>query len=290
MRSDRRRITVNGIELSVLFFERTREVHPERRTLLLLHGFLDVAASWDLVAAELTEAGYDLVAPDLRGFGDSARLAAGGYYHFADYVADVDALVDSVAPEWLGVVGHSMGGGIAALYAGTRPEKVKRLAILEGLGPMADPASFAVARMRKWLADLGRIDRTPRPLASFEQAVERLVVTHPRIDRALLATRAELLVRTTSEGKLVWAYDPLHRTTSPMPFDVAVFNAFLASIACPTLFVSGGPMGWHPPDEAERLAAIPELARLELPEAGHMMHWTEPRALAAALVAHLRDR
>lgn len=288
MATTTRRVTTNGIELSVRFIEGAKGKLHEPRTLLLLHGFLDAAATWDLTAEKLAAEGYDLVAPDLRGFGDSARIPSGGYYHFADYVADVDGLVDAVGAPWLGVVGHSMGGGIAALFAGTRPEKVKKVAILEGLGPIADPPSLAVERMRKWLRDLARIERKPRRLGTIEQAVERLVVTHPRIDRSLLASRAELLTRRDDEGTLSWAYDPLHRTTSPTPFDPAVFKAFLGSIACPALYLTGGPMGWHPPDEEERSSAIPGLLRVDIPDAGHMMHWTAPGELARALVDFFR--
>jgi pimeloyl-ACP methyl ester carboxylesterase len=260
-----------------------------RRTVLLLHGFLDAGRTWDRVAAPLARAGYEVLAPDLRGFGDSGRIPKGGYYHFADYVADVDDIVEQLAPTWLAVVGHSMGGGVASLFAGTRPEKVKRLAILEGLGPAADPPDLSVLRMRAWLRDLGKIERTPRRLASMDHVIDRLAATHPRIDRALLATRAPLLTRGRDDGTFEWAYDPLHRSTTPNPFQVDVFNTFLRHIECPTLFVDGGPTGWHPPDEESRLAHIPKLERIAFPEAGHMMHWTAAGPLADALLRFLAD-
>jgi pimeloyl-ACP methyl ester carboxylesterase len=274
---------VNGVDLFV-HVHRDEDAAPSGLTLLLVHGFLDAGATWDLVAAPLARAGHVVVAPDLRGFGRSGAIGAGGYYHFPDYVADVSALVEALAPGRLGVVGHSMGGTIATLFAGTFPERVERLAVLEGLGPIALPGDTAVERMRAWLRDLGRLERAPRPLASLDDALDRLALHHPRVPRDVLATRARLLTRTDAEGRLVWAYDPLHRTTSPTPFNVAGYQTFLDRIACPVLFVGGGPLGYHPPDEAERLACLRDVTIVELPEAGHMMHWTAPEALARRLV------
>jgi pimeloyl-ACP methyl ester carboxylesterase len=250
-----------------------------------LHGFLDAGATWDLVAARLVRAGHEVVAPDLRGFGQSDGVGAGGYYHFADYAADVDELVHTLAPRRLGVVGHSMGGTIAALYAGARPERVERLALLEGLGPAASEAPFAVDRMRQWLKDLRAAERAPKSLQSVQEAVERLVYRHPHVPRDVLATRARLLTRIDDTGKLLWAYDPLHRTTSPTPFNAEAFKEFLRRAAMPALVVSGGEKGWHPTDEAERARCLPNAKHVEIADAGHMMHWTKPEELGNALLS-----
>jgi pimeloyl-ACP methyl ester carboxylesterase len=84
--------------------------------------------------------------------------------------------------------------------------------------------------------------------------------------------------------RVAWKFDPMHKTTSPMPFFAKSFEAFARRVACRVLFVSGGALGWHPPDEEERLAAFARLERVELAEAGHMMHWTKPAELVEALV------
>ncbi|MFO0550549.1 MAG: alpha/beta hydrolase [Polyangiaceae bacterium] len=285
------RVRVNGLEYALhRFGEPARDRFPERRTLLLLHGFLDAGATWDRVAPHLLAAGYDVVAPDLRGFGSTEWIGSGGYYHFPDYVADVEDLVASLAPAWLGVVGHSMGGGVAALYAGTRPDRVRKLAILEGLGPMDEPPALAVDRMRRWLEDRRRVvDRQPRPLGDLEAATDRLAASHPRLDRDLLRSRAALLTRALPSGELAWSWDPLHRTASPTPFSGRVFESFLRAITCPVLFVDGGPTGWHPPDEDERLATIAELTKRSLPDAGHMMHWSHPDELARFILEAFAD-
>jgi pimeloyl-ACP methyl ester carboxylesterase len=275
---------VNGLKLWVHRF-REESAPPSGLTILLLHGFMDAGGTWDMVAPALARGGHEVVAPDLRGFGLSDSIGAGGYYHFPDYVADVAELVDALAPRRLAVVGHSMGATVAAYYAGAHRDRVERLALLEGMGPMATPAPVSVDRMVAWLRTLREVSRVPRPLSSLQEAVERLSLHHPRVPRDVIETRARLLTKADDTGRLVWAYDPLHRTTAPTPFHAESFKEFLRRIDCPTLVVSGGPSGWHPPDEAERVACLVQGTRFELASAGHMMHWTEPRALSERLAA-----
>ncbi len=278
---------INGLRLYVHRF-RDEAAAPTGLTILLVHGFLDSGATWDLVAPALAKAGHEVVAPDLRGFGQSDTVGSGGYYHFPDYIADLSELVDALAPRRLGVVGHSMGGVVASLYAGTFPERVERLALLEGMGPVATDASMAIDRMQAWLRGIREVrdvSRGPKALSSIKEAVERLALHHPRVPRDVIESRAKLLTRTDDSGRLVWAYDPMHRTTSPTPFQGDAFRQFLKRISCPTLVVSGGTAGWHPPDEAERIACLENPQFFELPTAGHMMHWTDPNGLSQRLAS-----
>jgi pimeloyl-ACP methyl ester carboxylesterase len=279
---------VNGLKLWIHRF-RDPNATPSGLTVLLVHGFLDSGATWDLVAPALARAGHDVLAPDLRGFGQSEWVGAGGYYHFPDYVADLSELIDNVAPRRLVMVGHSMGGTVAGLLAGARPDRFERVALLEGMGPIATEPEMAVERMKVWLRNLRETPRKGRPLTSLVEAAERLALHHPRVPRAVIESRATLLTRPDHQGHLVWAYDPLHRTTAPTPFNIDNFRVFLRRIACPTLVVSGGPLGWHPPDEAERAACLRDARHLELASAGHMMHWTAPEALATSLLAFFAE-
>ncbi|MBK9258649.1 MAG: alpha/beta hydrolase [Polyangiaceae bacterium] len=280
-------VLANGIRLNVHRFE-PENAKASGLTVLLLHGFLDSGATWELVAEPLARAGHEVLAPDLRGFGSSDHVGAGGYYHFADYVGDVAALLDRFERKRIALVGHSMGGTVASLCAGAMPDRIERLALLEGLGTLhSDPATTGVARMRAWLRDMQKIERQQRPLASFEEAVERLARMHPSIPHGMIESRARLLTRVDDSGQLRWAYDPLHRTTSPTPFSADAFKGFLRSITVPTLFVSGGIGGWRVPDESERLACISNVTHVDLPDAGHMMHWKSPDAVAECLLRFL---
>jgi len=274
MSTRRFRARGNGLDLSVV------EWGGGPVTCVLLHGFADAAASFDLVAPALAASGLRVLAPDLRGFGESDRVPRGGYYHFPDYVADVDALVRAHAPDPFLLVGHSMGGTVATMFAGARPECVRKLALLEGVGPPDHAPSIAPLRARKWLEDLAA---PPEPAKMTEaEALARLAATHPRVPRDVLASR---LPHLFADG--AWRHDALHRTTSPTPFFADVYRAYAARVACPVLYVSGGALGWRVPDEDARLAAFADVKHVDLADAGHMMHWTKPGEAAGVLVEFL---
>lgn len=267
---------------------------PEALRVLLVHGFADCAGSWSLVAPHLARAGFVVVAPDLRGYGQSDWVGAGGYYHFPDYAGDLDALVEHLAPERLALVGHSMGGVVSTLYAGARPERVEKLALLEGVGGPSTPVALAPERFGRWLSDMrhegGR--RAPKPMAGRAMVLDRLMRQHREVDRAVLEGLVEHLARPEGDdpaGPWVWRFDPLHRTTSPIAWAPDVFAEFARRVRCPVLEVGGGPTGYHPEDEAARLAGFRQLKRHELAGAGHMMHWTRPAELSKLIVDFLKS-
>src|SRR4051794_8219982 len=148
-------------------------------TALLLHGFMDAGGTFDLLAPSLFGAGLRVLAPDLRGFGRGARAPEGSYYHFTDYIGDVAAIVRAAIADAspLFLVGHSMGGTIASYYAGAFPDRVTKLALLEGVGPPDNPANVAPVRVRRWIADMEDVRaRGPgaRGVGSAEDALRRL--------------------------------------------------------------------------------------------------------------------
>jgi pimeloyl-ACP methyl ester carboxylesterase len=124
---------------------------------------------------------------------------------------------------------------------------------------------------------------------TFDDAVERLATVNPRVDRDQIVRRTRQLTRPSLEDPslVVWHYDPLHKTTSPIGFSVERWRAHVARIQAPTLIVGGGPQGMHPPDEPARIACFAKATVAELADAGHAMHWTQPKAVADLIVAHL---
>lgn len=263
--------------------------HPggARGTVVLLHGYLDLAVSFAEVIAAVGAAGYRVIAPDFRGHGDTDRAPPGAYYHAMDYVADLDALLDTLALGRVHVVAHSMGGTVATRYAGARPGRVASLALIEGVGPPSMPADVTPDRTVAWLDGLKRLrDRAPRAMGSLDEAVARMRVSHPSVPAETLRTMAARATRPLDGGGLVFRFDPLHMTTSPMRYDAEAFEAFMARIACPVLTVDGGSLALYP-ELAERAARYPGVRSASVPGAGHMIHWTAPAALVDALLGFL---
>jgi pimeloyl-ACP methyl ester carboxylesterase len=288
MKPNSLRVLANGLEHHVL--EWTPELvagAAPGATVFLIHGFMDAAATWDHVAPALAARGYRVLAPALRGDGDGARLSPGAYYYFTDFVFDVaDVIAQTVLPDsTLFVVGHSMGGTVANLFAGTFPERVARLVLLEGAGPPDGSHDAAPDRMRLWIDQVRALRaRPPRRMPGREDALRRLAGNHPRVAAPVLESRLEDLARDLPDGGVAWKADPLHGTRGPVPFFAEGWKAFARRVTCPVLYVSGGPLGWHPPDEDARVGSFAVVERAEIPDAGHMMHWTEPAKLTRMLL------
>lgn len=272
----------NGLAFSVLEWAGGRA--DRDHTVLLLHGFLDIAWSFvPVVNAGLAER-YHVIAADLRGHGDSDRVGAGGYYHFMDYVADVALLVDALARKRLSVVGHSMGGTVASYYAGAYPERTSRLVLLEGLGPPEDPTALP-ERTSQWIAEWPRRRRAEsRGFASVEEAAERLMAGDALLDRALALELAERGTRRHEDGRIRFKHDPLHRTRGPYPFRFAAAAEFWRRVSCPVLYVEASETPFRLPDLDLRLACFGSVERARLQGAGHMMQRHRPAELARLIL------
>jgi pimeloyl-ACP methyl ester carboxylesterase len=276
-------VLVNGLGLHVL--EWGDRAAPA--TALITHGFGNDAATWGDVAQRLAEAGLRVIAADLRGFGDSARAPAGSFYFFHYFIADVAGLVRALAPDApLFVIGHSFGATVAMYYAGTFPDRVAKLALVDGLGPPATATDVAAPlRMRRWIETAYESPPAPQKPMTRDEATARLSRLNPNLDPALVARRVAELA--APDGTVTFKHDPLLTAASPMPFSADEYKAFARAVTAPTLYVSGGPQGFHVPDGEERLACFPRLSRVTI-DGGHALHWTRPAELTDALVAFWR--
>ncbi|MDH5493345.1 MAG: alpha/beta hydrolase [Myxococcales bacterium] len=275
----------NGLRHHVLRWE------GPGQSVVLCHGFLDLAWSWRLVAERLVQEGHRVIAFDFRGHGETEWVGAGGYYHFYDYVLDLDGLLPQLSAEPVHLVGHSMGGTACALYASVRPKRLRTLSLVEGIGPPAHPLAYAPDRLLGFLDSVARIRaHDPRPVANVEAAFERMRRYHPDLEPAFGRFLAEKAVRSLRPGEgeagaegFVFRYDPLHRSMSPTPFQAALFEQHLERIQTPTLYVAGG-RGFRPVDEAARLERIAGARMVEIPDVGHMIHRDAAPALSEALL------
>lgn len=268
-----------------------RDVGPGLETVVLLHGYLDHALSFAPVAEALARR-YRVVAIDHRGHGDSGRVGPGGYYHFPDYVLDLAGLFEMVGAERAHLVGHSMGASIACYFAGTFPERVRSLTLLDGIGPTAPPHERGPATMRRWVNDVKLVgQREDSPMGSLDEVADRLGRMSPMASRERLVAMARTAAEEDLEG-FRWKFDPLHRTTAPVPFDAARFSAFLSAIACPTLLVWGERTPMKPPDVEARKQLLATgsggLTERVLPGAAHNLHHERPSEVAV-LIAEFLD-
>ena len=271
---------------------------PGQPLLLLMHGFMDVGASFQFAVDALARAGDDqrcIVAPDWRGFGLTAAAAATDAYWFADYVGDLDAIIDALSPNApVDLLGHSMGGNVVMTYAGVRPRRIRRLVNLEGFGLPDHPAAEATSRLATWLDEL-KAPQHLRAYRSVDEVAQRLCKNNPR----LAADKAQWLAghwaALDAQGRWAVLADAAHRRINPVPYRAAEAIATWSAITAPLLWVQGAKSrtddhwdGRYSFAEFQaRLAHVPNVQQVHLADAGHMLHHDQPEALAAALRAFL---
>ncbi len=273
-------IEVRGLSLRVCAWG------PEAGPIALcLHGLLDQGATWGPMAEYLAQAGFRVLAPDARGHGRSAHVGTGGYYHFPDYVADLDGLVRELGLSDLTLVGHSMGGTVACWFAAARPASVKALVLVEGLGPPLLPDDRAVKRMDLFLGGVASPPRH-RVFATLEEAVERMCRMLPGLERDRARQLAERVLDQV-DGGLRWSWDPLHRTRSPSTFPLTRFLGVLSQIEAPATVVYGDRSWYRFEDLAQREEALGPVARHTLPSS-HALTIEVPADLARIVLEATR--
>jgi pimeloyl-ACP methyl ester carboxylesterase len=276
---------------------------PGRPPLVLLHGWMDVAASYQFAVDALAATeGLErwVIAPDWRGFGHSTPPPGTDSYWFPDYLADLDALLDAVAPAerfaQVDLAGHSMGGNVAMSYAGVRPSRVRRLVNLEGFGLPATKPHQAPRRLQQWLDEL-KAPTTLRDYASLAEVAGRLMKNNPLLPPDKAAWLAPHWSEQRADGRWHILGDPAHKRANPVLYRVDEVLETWKCITAPLLWVEGDRTDvakwWghrYPRSEFdERLAVVgAPVTRAVLSPAGHMLHHDQPEALAAELAAFLR--
>ncbi len=258
-----------------------REWGPEGGArVIALHGWLDNAASFDRLAPLLP--GLRLVALDLTGHGRSQHRPPGANHHFIDWVSEIAAAADALGWDRFSLLGHSMGAGISSLMPAVFPERVDRVVLLEGAGPLSAAADRAPEQFASALADEKMLkDSNARVFPNLETAV----VARAR-DTELDLESSRLLVERGTEavdGGVRFTHDPRLKTRSRTRFTENQVRAFLSAISCPVLAVRALE-GWPFPEDIvkARLAMIPDLEQVEV-EGGHHVHLTHPERVAPVI-------
>ena len=244
--------------------------------MLLVHGGRDHCRNWDWVAQAFRD-DYHIIAPDLRGHGDSQWLLGGGYNQ-VDYVYDVAQLLHQRQHTPVTIIGHSLGGAISLLYAGLYPETVVKLVSIEGMGP---PPAFVEERIKRppaerlhgWIDELRHIaGRIPRRYKSLEDAYERMQAENPHLKEAQARHLTIHGSNQNEDGTYSWKFDNYIRAFPPVSLPQEEVNELHGRIACPTLLFHGKESWASNPQEDGRTQDFRNVQVASIKDAGHWLH------------------
>ncbi len=256
----------------------------------MVHGWMDMSASFQFVV-DCLQRDWHVAAPDWRGFGLTSNSGADTYW-FPDYLGDLDAILTHYAPnEAVNLLGHSMGGNIAMLYAGVRPERIRKLVNLEGFGLAVTSPEQAPGRYAAWLDTLS--DKPAmRSYATQAEVAGRLQKTNPRLIDERAAFLSGQWAAQNTQGAWEILGDPAHKNNGPSLYHVDEIIACWKQITAPVLWIEADGTDvwrWMGPKERarieidRRIQCIPNVTTVTVNDAGHMLHHDQPEALAASI-------
>ncbi len=278
-----RELTLEWRGLRLAALEWGHEGHPK---VLALHGWMDNAASFIPLASRLDS--FHIVAPDFVGHGLSDHRPHVCGAHFIDWVADVLGMAEVLGWKNFSILGHSMGAAIGAQTAAIAPDAIQRLILLDGFGPLSDPADHAPVRLARALEAERRLDPAEDPPC---RTLDEALTARLRSGSDLTPESARLLVERGTEpcadDGVRFRHDPRLRLPSRTRLTEEQVLAFLKAVSCPVLAIR--PLGgWPVPEDiiARRLGAFAHLERLEV-EGGHHVHLTHPERVLDVIVGFL---
>ncbi|WP_229720678.1 alpha/beta fold hydrolase [Dyella nitratireducens] len=246
--------------------------------LLALHGWLDNAGSYAFLAPKLAER-FRVIALELPGHGHSSHLPAGISYHYIDYVSAVLSAADALGLERYTLLGHSLGAGIASLAAAATPQRIDRLFLIEGLGPLGDDGSNTLQRFRDAYAAPAASGKSLRLFANVDQAISaRTLASGLRADLAQPIVERGL---AHVEGGYRWRSDPRLTRPSAMRLAEGQIRALLAGIEAPSSLLLSTPVTPYLPSAMmeARAQLVPRIAVTHM-EGGHHLQLEHPDTVA----------
>jgi pimeloyl-ACP methyl ester carboxylesterase len=265
------------------FFSQRLRLHyvdwgnPGGPPLLLVHGGRDHCRNWDWTAAALRDE-WHVIAPDLRGHGDS-QWSTDGSYWMAGYVYDLAQLIHQQRLAPVTIIAHSLGGAVALRYAGVYPDTVARLVAIEGLGPSPERLTTyrsrpIEVRMDEWVREQrGLAGRLPRRYASIEDAFRRMQEENPHLTATQARHLTEHGVNQNEDGTYSWKFDNYVRAFPPYDMSTRDVQALWGRITAPTLLLHGTESRWAGNPATDGRAAHFRQARVVAVDgAGHWLH------------------
>lgn len=266
------------------------EPSPDKTPLVMVHGWMDVAASYQFVVDAFSQDHY-IIAPDWRGYGQTESGGVDNFW-FPDYLADLDFLLDHYAPNQpVNLVGHSLGGNVVMIYAGVRPERIRRLVNLEGFGMPATTPDQAPGRYAKWMDELKKLHQGEMDLKAYDTSAgvaRRLMKTNPRLNEDKANWLATHWAQENAEGKWAILGQPAHKISNSQLYRVEEVMELYKRISMPVLAVEASDnsldMWWKGKftlaQYHERIKVVPNVEIARIDDAGHMMHHDQPEVLA----------
>lgn len=250
--------------------------NPEAPPLVLVHGNRDHCRNWDWVAQALRH-DYHIIAPDLRGHGDSA-WTNDGEYPPTSFVYDLAQLIHQLDLGPINLVGHSLGGNVCLRYAGLYPENIRRLAVIEGLGlPPEAMKKLAIKSMaektRDWIdAKRAIAGRLPKRYPNLEEAFQRMKEANGYLSDEQARHLTIHGVSRNEDGSYSWKFDNYVRILSPSRLSEIETVDLWKSITCPTLLLYGKDSWASNPEEDGRINHFSNAKLAVYENAGHWLH------------------
>jgi pimeloyl-ACP methyl ester carboxylesterase len=283
--------------VSRIFFSQRLRLHyvdwgnASAQPLVLVHGGRDHCRNWDWVAERLSQR-YHVIAPDLRGHGDS-QWVSDGHYAMSGFVHDLAQLIHSQGLSPVTLIGHSLGGNIVLRYAGAYPENITKLIAIEGLGPspkmMAERATVkGPTKLRNWIeSNRAQAGRQPKRYASLEQAFARMQEENKHLTPAQAMHLTRHGVNQNEDGSYSWKFDHYVRQFPIEGMTHQEIEEIWANITCPTLLIYGKESWASNPARDGRAAVFQNAQVDEIDGAGHWVHHDKLDAFMALVDRHL---
>ena len=284
--------SVNSAPASHIYFSQRLRLHyidwgnEDAPGMLLVHGIHDHCRTWDNVARDFG-GDYHVLAPDLRGHGDSQWLQ-GSSYQYLDYVYDLHQLVQQAGLGPVTLVGHSMGGAIAALFAGIFPELVKRLIVIEGIGMWRamQPQQPIHEQIRDWVVATRALSaRLPRRYGSLSEAFQRMQQANPQLSEAQAMHLTVHGANQNEDGSYSWKYDNYTHNFNSAGLSTDETVALWGRITCPVLLVNAENGLEHRIGQDGTLSYFSNATLQEIAGAGHWTYHDKHQEV----VSHIRS-
>jgi pimeloyl-ACP methyl ester carboxylesterase len=260
--------------------------NPGAPRVLALHGWLDNAASFIPLGTQLEA--LDFVALDWPGHGHSDHRHPTANYYFTEYLWELDAALDALAWDAAHLLGHSLGGAVASLYAAAVPERTLSLVTLDAPGPLAASAGETVPRLRRNIAGRRAAPRPLKPYASLEAMTAARLANSPDLDAAAARLICERAAQRVGDH-LEWRTDPALYWTSPLLLTEEQVLDCLRHIEAPVLSITARPYGaWVNEETLRRRQAAIRHGVHESVEGNHHFHMDQPETMAGRVTRFIR--